>query len=433
VYKVLSRKLRGVAGNKILINTIWMISEKSINLFGLLFVTSYVASYVGPGIYGQIVFATAFFQIFQIVAQLGSDVIIFKRLTKNVKSGLKLIKATASLRSLIYFVSTFPILIYFFIKDNSGVFFLLSSCIACFFASIDIYNIYYNALLKSKINTIINIAGLSVSLIIRWFIADFKLDPLYLCIPIITTTFVPLLLRIIVFKIKSNFAYKLNNRNKLRYIKYHLKTGLNIVVSTISVAIYTRLSMFLLQFYMSSSAVAVFSVGASLAGSWYFICNSFIISSLPSIFNDNNYKSSMRKTSLLHLYTVLLAIPILIIMVFFGKFVIYKLYGLVYSESYPIMLILSLSTLLSLLGTISARYIVKYSGYSYLSKKMFIVMIVSLFFNLILIRFYGIHGAAYATLITELLSFTLLNYFYKNGIVFKMHLKILTAYRKNSV
>lgn len=27
VYKVLSRKLRGVAGNKILINTIWMISE----------------------------------------------------------------------------------------------------------------------------------------------------------------------------------------------------------------------------------------------------------------------------------------------------------------------------------------------------------------------------------------------------------------------
>ncbi|HGY8487357.1 TPA: polysaccharide biosynthesis protein, partial [Escherichia coli] len=154
-----------------------------------------------------------------------------------------------------------------------------------------------------------NIAGLSVSLIIRWFIADFKLDPLYLCIPIITTTFVPLLLRIIVFKIKSNFAYKLNNRNKLRYIKYHLKTGLNIVVSTISVAIYTRLSMFLLQFYMSSSAVAVFSVGASLAGSWYFVCNSFIISSLPSIFNDNNYKSSMRKTSLLHLYTVLLAIP----------------------------------------------------------------------------------------------------------------------------
>ncbi|MBL7457230.1 polysaccharide biosynthesis C-terminal domain-containing protein, partial [Escherichia coli] len=83
------------------------------------------------------------------------------------------------------------------------------------------------------------------------------------------------------------------------------------------------------------------------------------------------------------------------------------------SESYPIMLILSLSTLLSLLGTISARYIVKYSGYSYLSKKMFIVMIVSLFFNLILIRFYGIHGSASATLITELLSFTLLNYFYK--------------------
>ncbi|HCR4082370.1 TPA: oligosaccharide flippase family protein, partial [Proteus mirabilis] len=76
---------------KILHNAIWMISEKAISIIGLFLVTSYVAKYVGPETFGIIALATATFQIVQIIAQLGNDNIIFKRVSKNNRSGIKLI------------------------------------------------------------------------------------------------------------------------------------------------------------------------------------------------------------------------------------------------------------------------------------------------------------------------------------------------------
>jgi O-antigen/teichoic acid export membrane protein len=74
--------------SKAIYNSIWMMSEKIISIFGLVFVTSYVAKYVGPTIFGEIMYATTIFQIAQVASQLGSDVIIFKRISRNQRSGL---------------------------------------------------------------------------------------------------------------------------------------------------------------------------------------------------------------------------------------------------------------------------------------------------------------------------------------------------------
>ncbi|MES4258655.1 polysaccharide biosynthesis protein, partial [Escherichia coli] len=79
---------------KIFSNSIWMMSEKIISIFGLIFVTSYVAKYVGPGTFGQISFSMSLFQIVQVIAQLGSSIIIFKRISKNKRSGIILINTT---------------------------------------------------------------------------------------------------------------------------------------------------------------------------------------------------------------------------------------------------------------------------------------------------------------------------------------------------
>ncbi|MCS5950452.1 oligosaccharide flippase family protein [Klebsiella pneumoniae subsp. pneumoniae] len=97
---------------RILSNSVWMMSEKIITLFGLIFVTSFVAKYVGTEVFGQIAFATSLFQIAMIVAQLGSDVIIFKRVSKNNDSGVKLICSTLYLRAFIYILVSIPIIFY---------------------------------------------------------------------------------------------------------------------------------------------------------------------------------------------------------------------------------------------------------------------------------------------------------------------------------
>ncbi|MBB0941830.1 oligosaccharide flippase family protein, partial [Escherichia coli] len=126
-----------------IINAMWMMSEKVITLFGLFFVTSFVAKYIGPSRFGQLALAIAIFQVVQVVAQLGCDNIIFKRVSKNATSGLKLIYSSFVIRAIIYIFIAFIVLAFFY-KDADFInfVFLLSVCIAFFFTSIDVFTIY---------------------------------------------------------------------------------------------------------------------------------------------------------------------------------------------------------------------------------------------------------------------------------------------------
>lgn len=413
-------------GKKEIKNSFWMISEKIISIFGLIFVTSFVAKYVGPGIYGQIALATTLFQIVQVVAQLGSEVIIFKRVSKNSSSGVKLIHSTVSIRFLIYIIVSIPILLYFLYHSEGGsVLYVSAAAVSCLFTSLDVYSIYFDAKLQSKTNTMVNIFGLVVSLLLRALIAIFKLNPLYLCIPIILTSLIPYILRRFQFK-RLHGNFRLNFRYKKKYTKYILVAGSNLVISSLSVAIYPRLAVIMLGYYQSAEQVGILSVAATLAGSWAFVCNSVITSFLPSIFSEKDNYIALLKASKLNIIVLILVFPVIAMIICFGNYFIFLLYGESYIKSYNPLIILSIATCVSLLGTISARFIAKYSGYSFLSKKMFFVTIVSLSLNYILINSYGVMGAAYATLTTEIISLTILNYFYKSGIIAKLHFMTVT-------
>jgi O-antigen/teichoic acid export membrane protein len=403
-----------------------MMLEKVVSIFGLIFVTSFVAKYVGPSIFGEIAYATSLFQIIQVIAQLGSDVLIFKRVSRNENSGIKLINATVSLRGLVYFIASIPVLWYFYDKyDLTSFAYVFSVFLSCLFFSLDVFAIYNDAKLESKKNTVINMAGLLISLIIRWFIPFLKLNPLFLCVPIVLTSLIPFMVRLVAYR--KNFAIKPKfKRHKNKYIKYVLICGASLVVSTLSVAIYPRLGMLILGGIESSKAVGIFSVAATLAGSWAFVCNAFITSSLPGIFREKNEGETLTKAAGLSLIIIFISLAVIFGFYILGKFILELLYGNEFTTSYFPLLILCFSTFISLLGTISARIIAKYSGYTFLSKKMICVTLISVALNFVLIRLYGIIGAAIATLLTEVLSLTILNYFFRNGIIFKLHLATLS-------
>lgn len=402
-------------------------AEKLISIFGLIFVTSFVAKYVGPSIYGSIALSLSIFQLIQIISLMGSDVIIFKRISKNRKSGIRLIKATVRIRIMIFSFLSLPILVYFYFASTHGYIYIVASFLSCMFLSLDVYSIYYDACLRSKINTIINIIGLIVSLTIRWFIAYSKICPEWLFIPIVLTAFIPFFLRYIYFtyKDKDNDGRLLGDKGAI-YTKYLLSTGSAFVLSSISVALYTRMSIFMLGFFSGEHVVGIFSIAATLATSWSFLLYAFITSNLPSIFSEKNKLVAESKAALLNLLVILLSLVVIIGAVFLSKPFISLFYGSEYSEAYYPLIILCISTMISALGAIASRYIAYYSGYSFLSKKTVIVTVISITLNYILIYYWGMLGAAVSTLLVELLSLTLLNYFFLKGIIFKLHVKTIS-------
>ena len=65
------------------------------------------------------------------------------------------------------------------------------TALATFILVQDIYVIYNNAVLKSYINTIVNVVGLGIAFAIRWLMVFFELPAEYLAIPIVLVTLIP--------------------------------------------------------------------------------------------------------------------------------------------------------------------------------------------------------------------------------------------------
>ena len=89
---------------KIFSNSLWMMSEKVISIFGLIFVTSFVAKYIGPENFGKLTFASSIFAIIQTIAMMGSENIIFQKTAKDRRLGEYIINSTKIIRDFIYVI-----------------------------------------------------------------------------------------------------------------------------------------------------------------------------------------------------------------------------------------------------------------------------------------------------------------------------------------
>lgn len=122
--------------------------------------------------------------------------------------------------SIIYIIlSIFVVMWAYFNTSFTGFFFISSTAIAYYFTSIDLTNSFYEGQLLSKFNVLANIIGLFIALILRYSIVYFKLNVLYLSIPIILMSLIPFLIKFIIYKCKYHINFnKVKSKNKLKDI-----------------------------------------------------------------------------------------------------------------------------------------------------------------------------------------------------------------------
>lgn len=407
-----------ILSKKIISNSIWMMIEKCISLFGLIFVTSYVAKYIGPSNFGKIALAGTLFGFVQTLTWFGNQEILFKRVSKNPNSGLKYLFATQNLRKNLFLVCSLPILIGLYLySDQLTLIFAIATALAVYFVTQDIFAIYNNAILASYINAIVNMIGLCVALLIRYLIVLFEMNYAFLAVPIVMTALIPFLLKKYIF----NKSQKIKTINFKNYRKYYFGAGGALVLSTLAVTLYTQITSLMLATLTSTRELGIYAVAVALGMSWAFINASIITSVLSKIYREKSRYQSYVMIAKLNVIIVITSLLIVTILAFFGQWIVNFLYGNAYEDAYELIVILGLATLCSGLGTVAARLLVKEESYRYISKKMICVAISALPISYIMIYLFGLKGAAYSVLIIEFLSLTLFNYFYKNGLIFKIH------------
>ena len=405
-------------------NAAWTILEKVVAGFGVLLVTAYVARYIGPSLVGQLTMAAAVFQVVLVAAQLGSDSVLFKRVSRNAVSGARLLSATTGLRLGVYLAISVPVLAFFL--DGQGrvesVFFV-ATCVAGFFAAWDVYSIYNNARLWSRVNAIANLIGLVCGLGSRYIIGAFKIDPVFLAFPIVMTAFVPFLIRYWIFR--GEAGAKISSFHVRRYSRHLLGAGGAVMISAVAVALYTKIGQFVVFAVEGDRVMGVYSAALTIATSWAFVNVALINSFFPQIFAERDENRALNMAARLGRYIAIICICVTLLFYLFGEFAISLLFGPDFSGAYAPGVVLCLSVMFSALGTISSRYVVRLSGYRYLLVKTLAVLCFSLLVYYPLVHFFGGLGGAIGVLLVELVSLTLMNYFFREGIVLRLHRRIV--------
>lgn len=407
-----------ILSKKIVSNSLWMMIEKCISIFGLIFVTSYVAKYIGPANFGKIALAATLFGFVQTLTWFGNQEILFKRVSRNPNSGLKYLIGTQNLRKILFLICALPILLgLYFYSDYLTLIFGIATALATYFITQDVYAIYNNAVLHSYINAIVNMIGLSIALGVRYLIVLFEWNYVFLGIPIVFTALIPFLLKKYIF----NKSQQLKPISMKYYRKYYFGAGSALVLSTLAVTLYTQVTSLMLVALTSTRELGIYAVAVTLGMSWAFINTSIITSIVSRIYREKSNYQSYVMIAKLNAVIIFVSLVVVVMLAFLGQWLVNVLYGNAYQDAYELIVILGLATLCSGLGTVAARLMVKEESYRYISRKMMCVAITSLPISYIMIYLFELKGAAYSVLIIELLSLTFFNYFYKNGLIFKIH------------
>lgn len=417
---------------KIFSNSLWMMSEKLISIFGLIFVTSFVAKYIGPENFGKLTFATSVFAIIQTIAMLGSENIIFQKTAKNRRIGEYIIISTKIFRDCIYVGLSLLTLIYiYFFADQLTFIFSVATSIAVYFAVHDVYIIYFNAILESKINAYCNIFALIISLFVRYCIAKLQLAVELLSIPIVLITLIPFFIRRYLFN-RVKFEQKNITQERInRYRKFMIGIGRKLLFYSLSVAIFTKTSYIILGI-KSQQDLGIYTVAMTLGNSFYFVLSAIISSYFTQIYTEKDFEKSQKKVAKLSVVIVVICFAVMAFFSVTGNYIVQWLYGDEYVTVNKILLLTVVVTLFSGLSTIAEKYLLKFNAYDYLKKKTLYLVLFNIILTAVFIFMWGLKGAIVAILITEIMSFTVFNYFYKKGIIFDVQKRIfkLSTYRE---
>ena len=414
-------------------NTSWMMGEKVIRMVVALFVGVYVARYLGPERFGLLSYAGSFVGLFTALATLGLDGIMVRELVKTPERRDELLGTAFWLKAggAILMWAGIAAAIPFTHNDTQTNILIIIIAFAVIFQAFNVIDLNYQAEVKSKYVVYAHLASLVISSVI-------KLVLVWIAAPLVWFACV-FLLDAVVLAVGMTAMY-LKNTGKIWHWKWRwqtarilLKDSWPLVLSGISIAVALRIDQVMIKNYMTASDVGIYSVGVRLAESFAFIPMIISQSLWPKLIslnfdNNNNYDMKVLIAIVRNIFYFLIVLSIVVILV--SKYVVLCLFGSEYNESYKVVDILIFTIPVTYLGIITNKLLLRNNDQTVIFYKQLSLAICNIFLNIMLIPIYGIIGAAFATLISDIIiNFLFDLIFFKTRWLFRLKIKSLLFIR----
>ena len=383
-------------------NTSWLMAEKVLRMTVALFVVIYVARYLGPERFGLLSYAISFVGLFSAFSTLGLDGIVVRELVKTLEKQHDLIGTVFVLKILgsVLTLGLLAIAVRFTQNDRFTNFLIFIIATGLVFQSFSVIDFYFQSRVQSKYVVFVHFTQMIISLILNVIFVAIKAPLLWFAVVSLINSSVLGLGLVVIYTYKRQQIWRW--RTRLRVGKNLLKDSWPLILSGITIAVYTKIDQVMIKEMLDAEAVGNYAAAVRLSEAWYFvpmvICNSLF----PAIINAKKRSEELYYRRLQRLYdlTVWMAVVVALPTTFLSNWIIHILYGEQFSLASGVLAIHIWAGVFVFLGVASGKWFLAQNLQIYSFYRTFCGCIVNILLNLLLIQKYGIKGAAISTLIS---------------------------------
>lgn len=394
-------------------NTSWLFIERIFRIFSGLIIGVLVVRYLGPGQFGLLSYAQSIVALFTILTTLGLDSIVIKELVKKNNSSYEIIGTT-------FWIKTFGGLLMFLLllgfvllnkqplNENILILIIGASYLVNGFNVIDFY---FQSKALSKYVVISNIVTLIISSTIKIYLL-INNESLYHFASLIV-------LESILLAIGLSYFYLTKEKFTLKWIfnksiaKSLIKQSLPLMFSGALITLYMKMDQVMIKSMINENAVGQYSAAIKLSEAWYFIPILITSSVFPSMINIREIDKKKYIDRFQKLLDLLVWIGIFMGLVtsFFSEEIINFLYGEQFSKSSEVLIIHIWTGVFVGIGVASGKVLLIENLQIISFWRTFYGVLINLILNYFLIRYFGILGAAFSTLITQVFAAFIFDFF----------------------
>ena len=394
-------------------NSSWMMAEYSLKIISAIFVTIYIARYLGPESFGILSYALAIVAIFMAISRLGMDSILVRDLAKYPDQA----KAYIGTAFILMFVAAIAGLvvisavIYFFDSEPQTKIYIWILASGLMFQTLLVVDYNFQSQVKAKYSSIAKSIALMISSAIKIVLVWVKADLLLFTIAYaLDHVIIALMLTIAHFIAKQPGFLFVFHRNLVKPV---LKSAWPMILTAGMGVLLLKFDQVLIGIMLSKEELGYYTAALRLYEGWVIFPQVIAMSLIPAIVEIKYKSEEIYKIKMIQFMraVILINLVVAVTVTMFSENIIELLYGKSFYLSVDVLKIVIWCALVMGVGSVSFRYLINEGLERKIVRIMAMALFSNIFLNLIFVPFFGIHGAAMALLISMSMSYLFHDFF----------------------
>lgn len=391
-------------------NTGWLLFDRIFRMIVGLTIGAWVARYLGPSQFGELAYAISYIAFFQVVANLEADGFIVRDIAQE-RGVPSVILGTALWLRLIIGASAWLCScgLMFILHPNETQLHILIAIVGgtMIFQPAEVVDLWFQSQSQSKRTVLAKFVAYLFSNSIKVVLLITK-APLVsfagvMCLEVGAFAF-SLTIAYRRFPTQKRWSVSLDQAKSLLYLCWPF------IFSSLMITTFMRIDQIMLKEMLGEKELGIFAAALPISNVWAVIPTTMVISLAPFLAkkmqqNENEYNSELVK--IFRLFAIVSLLGALLTAAA-SPFIVKLIYGIQYQSTAAILSTYVFVNVFIFQGIAQSLWVVNHNIRSVTMIGTFLAAIIGIFSNAVMIKKFGVIGAAYSVILTQCASVVVL-------------------------